>query len=84
MQSGKLFPDAVSEGYDKRVEGLRAKFRVVPVTVCLAAAMVAVFALEHVLSAAGRPALLEWFALSRDALARGRWWTLVTHLFLHA
>jgi membrane associated rhomboid family serine protease len=84
MQSGKRFPAAVSKGYDAWVDELRARFRVVPVTVCLAAAMVAVFALEHVLSAAGRPALLEWFALSRDALARGRWWTLVTHLFLHA
>ena len=84
MQSGKRFPAAASEGYDKRVEGLRAKFRIAPVTVCLAAAMVAVFALEYVMSAAGRPALFEWFALSRDALARGRWWTIVTHLFLHA
>jgi membrane associated rhomboid family serine protease len=66
------------------VDGLRAKFRVVPVTVCLAVAMMVVFLVEHVLLASGRPSLLERFALSGDALARGWWWTLVTHLFLHA
>jgi len=66
------------------VDSLRAKFRVVPVTVCLAVAMVIVFALEHVLLMSGRPSLLPWFALSGDALSRGWWWTLVTHLFLHA
>lgn len=60
---------------------LRQKLRAAPVTVSLAAAAAVVYVLE-VLSAGG-PGLAGW-ALSREALADGRWWTLVSHLFLHA
>lgn len=63
---------------------LRAKFRIAPVTVVLAGLCVAVFVLEYLLLATGRGTLLSSFALSGDGLARGQWWQLVTHLFLHA
>jgi membrane associated rhomboid family serine protease len=66
------------------MEGLRAKFRTAPVTVLLAAACVAVFALEYFLLVTGRSQMLALLSLSGDGLARGRWWTLVTHLFVHA
>lgn len=63
---------------------LREKFRAAPVTVILAAMCVAVFLLEYILLRSGRGTVLGWFALSGEGLVRGRWWTLVTHLFLHA
>lgn len=66
------------------MEGLREKFRVAPVTVSLAALAVAVYALEVALLGREGPADLSRWALSGRALQEGRWWTLVTHLFLHA
>jgi membrane associated rhomboid family serine protease len=63
---------------------LHDKFRAAPVTVVLAALCVAVFAVEYFLLATGRGETIGAFALSGEALAQGRWWTLVTHLFLHA
>lgn len=59
---------------------IQEKFRLSPVTVCLAVATVAAYFLA---SAAG-PGTLWLFGLSRNALAAGMWWTLVTHMFLHA
>ncbi len=55
-----------------------------PVTVCLAGAVVVVFLLELFFQASGRPQAVHFFALSGNALRQGMWWTLVTHLFLHA
>lgn len=66
------------------MQDLREKFRVAPVTVTLAAVCVAVYALEAVLLSGARAPDLSWWTLSGDGLARGRWWTLVTYLFLHA
>jgi len=63
---------------------LRDKFRAAPATVTLAALCVVVFVFEYFLMMTGRQQLLGLLALSGDGLARGRWWTLVTHLFLHA
>lgn len=63
---------------------LRDQFRAAPVTVGLAALCVIVFAFEHFLMVTGRQQLLGLLALSGEGLARGRWWTLVTHLFVHA
>jgi membrane associated rhomboid family serine protease len=66
------------------MESLKEKFRFAPVTVSLAAACVAGFVLEVTfLGVAGGIDLSGW-ALSGQALAAGRWWTVVTHLFLHA
>jgi len=66
------------------VEGLREKFRVAPVTVSLAAACVVGYILEvFLLGGAGGLDLSGW-ALSGQALSEGRWWTPLTHLFLHA
>lgn len=59
-------------------------FHRAPVTVMLTGALVAVFFFELVLDGANRGPLLGHLALSGDALARGEWWTLVTHIFLHA
>jgi membrane associated rhomboid family serine protease len=66
------------------VESLREKFRVAPVTVSLAAACVVGYVLEVFLLSGARGINLSGWALSGQALAEGRWWTLVTHLFLHA
>ena len=66
------------------MQELRAKFRMAPVTVALAAICVGVFALEYFLTVTGRPQLISLLALSGNGLARGWWWTLVTHLFVHA
>jgi membrane associated rhomboid family serine protease len=66
------------------MEGIFQKFRAAPVTVLLAAACVAVFAFEYFLMVTGRGQLLVFLALSGEGLSRGWWWTLVTHLFLHA
>jgi len=63
---------------------LRDKFRTAPATATLAAVCVAVFVLEYFLLVTGRAQLLGFLALSGDGLASGRWWTLVTHLFVHA
>jgi membrane associated rhomboid family serine protease len=66
------------------MESLAEKFRFAPVTVSLAAACVAGYVLEVLfLGVAGGIDLSGW-ALSGQALAAGRWWTVVTHLFLHA
>lgn len=66
------------------MESLREKFRIAPVTVSLAAACVAGYVLEVLLLAGTRGIDLTGWALSGQALAEGRWWTLFTHLFLHA
>jgi len=66
------------------VQSIREKFRIAPVTVILCGACVAVFALEYFLMITGRQQLLGLLALSGDGLARGWWWTVVTHLFVHA
>ncbi len=66
------------------MESLREKFRVAPVTVSLAAACVVGYALEVLLLSGARGIDLSGWALSGQALAQGRWWTVVTHLFLHA
>lgn len=65
------------------MEALREKFRAAPVTVTLAAACAVIYLLEVLLLRGGRSPDMAWWALSGDALAQGRWWTLVTHLFLH-
>jgi len=66
------------------VPTIREKFRIAPVTVILCAACVAVFAFEYFLMVTGRQQVLGLLALSGEGLARGRWWTVVTHLFVHA
>lgn len=66
------------------MQSIREKFRIAPVTVILCGACVAVFALEYFLMITGRQQLLGLLALSGDGLARGWWWTVVTHLFVHA
>ena len=68
----------------KTMEDLRQKFRVAPVTVSLAGACVAGYMLEIFFLSGARGADLSQWALSGNALSEGRWWTLVTHLFLHA
>lgn len=62
---------------------LREKFRAAPVTVSLAAVCAAVYFWEVVSGRGPGGFGLPQLALSGDALAQGRWWTLVTHLFLH-
>lgn len=63
---------------------LAEKFRIAPVTVSLAAACVAGYALEVLLLSGTRGIDLSGWALSGQALADGRWWTALTHIFLHA
>ena len=46
--------------------------------------MVAAYVLELFVQVGFSPEALSLFALSGNALGRGMWWTLVTHLFLHA
>jgi membrane associated rhomboid family serine protease len=62
---------------------IKEKFATAPVTVVLCALMVGVYGLE-VLAAGGISGFMERWALSGDGLARGQWWTLVTHVFVHA
>jgi len=57
---------------------------VAPVTVSLAGACVAGYLLEVFFLSGARGVDLSLWSLSGNALAEGRWWTLVTHLFLHA
>jgi len=65
------------------VEGIREKFRMAPATVVLAGLAAATYALQvAVWRGAEVPDFGSW-ALSGEALREGRWWTLVTHLFLH-
>ena len=66
------------------MQALREKFRIAPVTVSLCAACVVAFAAEYFLMITGRQQLLGLLALSGDGLARGWWWTPITHLFVHA
>lgn len=66
------------------MESLRSKFKEAPVTVALAGVLVVVFGLEVFFQVTERPELLSRLALSGDGLARGYWWTVVTHVFLHA
>jgi membrane associated rhomboid family serine protease len=66
------------------VESLRSKLKEAPVTVALVGVLVVVFGLEVFFQATERPELLARFALSGEGLARGYWWTVVTHVFLHA
>lgn len=63
------------------MEELLRNFRRAPVTKGLAVVMVAVFALEMVV---GLGLSVRWGGLSGVALKSGLWWTLVTHMFLHA
>ncbi len=65
------------------MHGLSKKIRTAPVTMSLIAASIAVYALESFWQIGARPPDLSLWALSGDALVRGRWWTLVTHMFLH-
>ena len=53
-------------------------------TVSLAAACVLAYALEVLFLGGERGIDLSGWSLSGQALAEGRWWTLLTHLFLHA
>ena len=66
------------------MQDLRDKFRAAPVTVSLAAACVLAYALEVLLLGGERGIDLSGWSLSGQALVEGRWWTLLTHLFLHA
>lgn len=66
------------------MDSLKERFRVAPVTVSLAAACLVVYALEVLLLGGARGIDLSGWALSGQALAQGRWWTVFTHLFLHA
>ena len=66
------------------MQDLRDKFRAAPVTVSLAAACVLAYALEVLFLGGERGIDLSGWSLSGQALAEGRWWTLLTHLFLHA
>jgi membrane associated rhomboid family serine protease len=66
------------------MQSLGEKFRVAPVTVLLAGACVAGYALEVLLLGGVGGIDLSGWALSGEALAEGRWWTVLTHLFLHA
>jgi len=66
------------------MQGLFEKFRSAPVTVMLCALCVLVYVTEAVWLSGGEGRDLSWWALSGEALEQGRWWTLVTHLFLHA
>lgn len=66
------------------MQDLRDKFRAAPVTVSLAAACVVCYALEVLFLGGERGIDLSGWSLSGQALAEGRWWTLLTHLFLHA
>jgi membrane associated rhomboid family serine protease len=66
------------------VESIREKFLIAPVTVLLAGACVVGYALEVLLLSGIRGIDLTGWALSGQALAAGRWWTVLTHLFLHA
>jgi membrane associated rhomboid family serine protease len=66
------------------METLGEKFRMAPVTASLAVACVVGYALEVLLLGGARGIDLSGWALSGDALASGRWWTAVTHIFLHA
>jgi membrane associated rhomboid family serine protease len=66
------------------VPSIREKFRAAPVTVILCAICAVVFIFEYFLMVTGRQQLLGLLALSGEGLARGRWWTVVTHLFVHA
>jgi membrane associated rhomboid family serine protease len=63
---------------------LRDTFRMAPVTVSLAVACVVAYILEVLFLGGERGIDLSGWALSRQALSEGRWWTLLTHLFLHA
>jgi membrane associated rhomboid family serine protease len=66
------------------MESLGEKFRIAPVTVLLAGACVVGYALEVLLPSGAQGIELSGWALSGDALGAGRWWTVVTHIFLHA
>lgn len=66
------------------MQGLREKIREAPVTSVLIGVCVGVFALEVAFNVVQRPETLFLFALSGDGLERGLWWTVVTHMFLHA
>ena len=61
---------------------IKEKFATAPVTVLLCAVMVGVYGLE-VLASGGVSGFMDRWALSGEGLARGQWWTLVTHIFVH-
>lgn len=66
------------------MQGMRDKIRAAPVTSALIGVCLVVFALEYALQVMRRPDVVMLFALSGEGLARGMWWTVVTHMFLHA
>ena len=66
------------------MQGLGNKIRAAPVTVSLAAACVVGYVLEVLVLGGNRGLDLSGWSLSGQALAEGCWWTLLTHLFLHA
>jgi len=66
------------------MQALREKFRIAPVTVCLCFACGLVYAAEYFLMITGRQQLIGLLALSGEGLARGWWWTPITHIFVHA
>lgn len=65
------------------MQGLQQKIRTAPITASLIAVSIAVYALESMWQIGGHPQDLSRWALSGEALARGMWWTLLTHMFLH-
>lgn len=62
---------------------IKEKLASAPVTVVLCAAMVGVYVIETLVAGVVSVAMDRW-ALSGEGLARGQWWTLLTHIFLHA
>jgi membrane associated rhomboid family serine protease len=65
------------------MQGWAYKIRTTPVTMSLIAVAFVVYALEWFWQIGPQsPELFRW-ALSGEALARGCWWTLLTHIFLH-
>jgi membrane associated rhomboid family serine protease len=65
------------------MQGLSHKIRTAPVTMSLIAVSIAVYALESFWQIGPRSPDFSRWALSGEALARGYWWTLLTHMFLH-
>lgn len=85
MQSGKRALRGRAGAVTVRpVQSIRDKFRTSPVTAWLCASLVAAYMAEMVLQTSGFPRVFMSLALSRDGLDYGMWWTLVTHMFLHA
>lgn len=65
------------------MQRLQQKIHAAPVTMSLIAVSVAVYALESLWQSGTRSTDMSQWALSGEALSRGMWWTLLTHMFLH-